>query len=182
MNYLNRFVPRVSKDILLLLAGLVWGFAGYKILSIGLPDMVKHWFMPIFFIIMAFIIYFLFTKFVFYKMFVKHRNRIMGYGNELKCIFTFFDIKGYLIMTFMITFGILLRNSRIVPPLYLGTFYSGLGLSLATASICFIYTFILNKTKNKTYEICKTENDTEYLESDGFEVQWNSTDAQYDER
>lgn len=174
MNFLNRFVLRVSKNVLLLLAGLVWGFAGFKILSIGLPDMIKHWYMPIFFILMAFIIYFLFTKFVFFKMFVKHRNRIMSYGNELKCIFTFFDIKGYFIMTFMIIFGILLRNSRIVPPLYLGTFYSGLGLSLATASVCFIYTFILIKIKNNTNETCIIENDTEYSKYEGMKSDENN--------
>lgn len=150
MSILNRFVLRVSRNILLLLAGLVWGFAGFKILSIGIPDMIRNWNMPMFYILMALIIYFLFTKFVFFKMFIKHRNRIMSYGNKLKCIFTFFDIKGYFIMAFMIIFGILLRNSHIVPPLYLGTFYSGLGLSLATASVCFLYTFISIKIKKNT--------------------------------
>lgn len=153
MNFLNRWAPRVSKNILLLLAGLIWGFAGFKILKIGLPDMIAHWYMPILFIVLTFIIYFLFTKFVFFKMFVKHRNRILNDQNELKCIFAFFDIKGYLIMAFMITFGILLRSSHIVPSLYLGTFYSGLGLSLATASVCFIYTFILNYIKNNANEV-----------------------------
>lgn len=160
MNFLDRLTPRVSKNVLLLLASLVWGFAGFKILSIGLPDMIKHWYMPIIFILIAFIIYFAFTKFVFFKMFAKHRNRILSYENELKCIFAFFDIKGYLIMTFMITFGILLRNSHIVPPLYLGTFYTGLGLSLATASICFLYTFILIKIKNNANKTCETKKDT----------------------
>ena len=107
-------------------------------------------------------------------MFVKHRNRILSYGNELKCIFTFFDIKGYLIMAFMITFCILLRNSHLVPPLYLGTFYSGLGLSLATASVCFIYTFISIKIKNTANENSKTENNAEYLKHEGMELDENN--------
>ena len=167
MYFLDRLTPRVNKNILLLLASLVWGFAGFKILSIGLPDMIKHWYMPILFIFIAFIVYFLFTKFVFFKMFIKHRNRILSYENELKCIFAFFDIKGYLIMIFMITFGILLRNAHIVPPLYLGTFYTGLGLSLATASVCFMYTFILIIAKNNAHKASKTESEPPVKQTGG---------------
>ena len=37
----------------------------------------------------------------------------------------FFDKKSYLLMAFMMTFGILLRSSRLVPPLWLGTFTRG---------------------------------------------------------
>ena len=45
-------------------------------------------------------------------------------------------------MGFMMTFGIVLRGLQVVPPLYLGTFYTGLGSSLAGAGACFLLDFV----------------------------------------
>ena len=54
----------------------------------------------------------------------------------------FFDKKSYLLMAFMMTFGILLRSSRLVPPLWLGTFYAGLGASLLGAGLGCLLQFL----------------------------------------
>ena len=43
-------------------------------------------------------------------------------------------------MASMITLGITLRQLHIIPPLYLGTFYLSLGMSLFSAGLCFLYT------------------------------------------
>ncbi len=47
--------------------------------------------------------------------------------------FSFFDIKGYIIMAIMIAGGITIRSSGIINPVYLGSFYLGLGGALATS-------------------------------------------------
>ncbi|SHH70439.1 hypothetical protein SAMN02745196_01115 [Clostridium collagenovorans DSM 3089] len=151
MSLIEKYSPKVSKRVLLLLAGIVWGFAGYNILRLGIPDMISNWHTPIINLIFALVIFGLFFKFVFFKMFKKHNKRINSYVKSKICAFAFFDAKGYLIMAFMITFGVLLRKSGIVNPLYLGTFYVGLGSSLAGAGVCFLVAYI--KKIMKTEEI-----------------------------
>ncbi|OPZ74766.1 MAG: hypothetical protein BWY80_00449 [Firmicutes bacterium ADurb.Bin456] len=42
-------------------------------------------------------------------------------------------------MAVMITAGIFLRTVEIIPPLYLGTFYITLGLSLLAGTLSFVY-------------------------------------------
>ena len=134
--------PRVPKIALLLVAGIVWGFAGVKILSIGIPDMVSTWVWPALNLAAAAAVFLLFFFLIFRRMVRKHRGRIMGYDPEKVFLLAFFDWKGYLIMGFMMTFGIVLRGLQVVPPLYLGTFYTGLGSSLAGAGACFLLAFV----------------------------------------
>ncbi|MDF2567177.1 MAG: hypothetical protein K0R90_633 [Oscillospiraceae bacterium] len=144
---LIKFIPKVSKDFLLFLASVVWGFAGYKILGIGIPSMINNWSIPIVNILISVIIFGLFFKFVFFKMFKKHKNRIMRYQQDRVQMFAFFDLRGYIIMAFMITLGITIRNLNFINPLYLGTFYCGLGSALLGAGICFLTASVTNLCK-----------------------------------
>ena len=77
-------------------------------------------------------------------MVVKHSARIMNYGDGKIPFYRFFDKKSYLIMIFIITFGVTLRMSHLIPPLYLGTFYTGLGASLIGAGIFFFIQYRRN--------------------------------------
>lgn len=149
MSFFQKYAPRVPKTLLLLFAGIVWCFAGYQILNIGVSDMVSHWNIPVLDLIAAAVVFTAFFLFVFSKMVRKHHKRICGYEKERICMFAFFDVKGYIIMSCMITFGILLRNSHVVPPLYLGTFYTGLGTSLAVAGICFLVAYVKRMVEQK---------------------------------
>lgn len=139
---MTKFIPRVSKRSLVFIAGLVWCIAGYNILAIGLPNMINNWSTPVIPIAVSIVVFLLFFKFVFYKMVGKHNRRIKSYQEKRIEIYKFFDLKGYIIMTFMMTFGILLRNSNLIPPLYLGTFYTGLGSALLGAGIGFLILFL----------------------------------------
>ena len=89
-------------------------------------------------IIIGIIGVYFFYKGVFYKMYIKHIKRIINSESEKLCIFSFFDIRGYIIMIFMITFGVTLRKLNVIPSLYLGTFYITLGGSLLSASLSFL--------------------------------------------
>jgi Na+-transporting NADH:ubiquinone oxidoreductase subunit NqrD len=53
-------------------------------------------------------------------------------------MFAFFDLRGYLMMSVMITLGILVNHWKVIPELYKGTFYISLGLSLLASSIFYI--------------------------------------------
>ena len=133
--------PRIHKKYLPLFAGIVWSIASTAVLSIGLPAMVLNWRMPWLCILVAAVIFFLFFKFVFFRLFQKHMTRIDGFPQEKVCAFAFFDVKGYIIMACMITFGIVLRSIDVLPQVYLGVLYTGLGCAMASAAIGFLSTF-----------------------------------------
>ncbi|WP_207735916.1 hypothetical protein [Eubacterium sp. 1001713B170207_170306_E7] len=144
MNQVKKIIPRVDKLTLLVLAGAVWFIAGFNIMRIGTPDMIANWQGPLLPLLFSVIVFGLFFKFVFYKMVVRHSARIMNYGDEKVPFYRFFDKKSYLIMIFMITFGVTLRMSHVIPPLYLGIFYTGLGASLIGAGIFFFIQYRRN--------------------------------------
>ncbi|NFL36222.1 hypothetical protein FDB64_14325 [Clostridium botulinum] len=137
MEVLNRFL-KVEKKILLLVAGLVWSFAGFRVLTLGIVDVKNNNGNFIVDLICAAIIFSIFFKFVFNKMYNKHTKRIITSELDRHCVFSFFDVKSYFIMGFMIFFGISVRNSGIFNPVYVGTFYMGLGCALFMAGILFL--------------------------------------------
>lgn len=137
-NFFKKLTLKVDKRTLLLVAGLVWGFAGFKVLTLGAEGIKinnPNW---IFILLFATLVFYIFFKFIFSKMFKKHTKRIINNTLEKHCIFSFFDIKSYFIMAFMIFFGITIRSLGIFPPVYLGTFYIGLGSALFMAGLSFL--------------------------------------------
>ena len=71
-------------------------------------------------------------------MLKKHTKRIVNHELEMRCLFAFFDKKSYFIMGFMMFFGIGIRNLGIFNPIYLGSFYLGLGAALFTSGVFFL--------------------------------------------
>lgn len=138
MELLEKITIKANKRTLFILGGALWSFAGGRILTLGYRDLFKNAKNPIGFLIISSIVFFVFYKFVFSKMVDKHKKRIINSDLVKHCIFSFFDLKGYLIMAFMITGGISLKNSGIVNPIYLGSFYLGLGFALFISGILFL--------------------------------------------
>lgn len=129
---------KVNKRTLLLIAGIIWGFAGFRVFTIGIGDVESHHGSFIYSIIFAAIIFFVFFKFIFSKMFKKHTKRIINSELQKHCAFSFFDVRSYLIMGFMIFLGISVRSVGIFNPVYVGTFYIGLGFALFMAGVLFL--------------------------------------------
>lgn len=132
----------VSKKALFIIAGVIWIFAGYRVLTIGISDAKisnHNW---RFVILVAAIIFYIFFKYIFSKMHNKHAKRIINSTLNKHCPFSFFDLKSYLIMSFMITFGFTIRAIGIFNPFYVGTFYIGLGVALFMAGLLFVRSFI----------------------------------------
>ena len=80
--------------------------------------------------------------FMFYRMSVRHTKRIRSYPQETRPVWNFFDLKSYLIMAFMMSGGIWLRNSGLAPEVFIAVFYTGLGCALGSAGILFWVNFI----------------------------------------
>lgn len=139
MDTVNKIKLTVPKRILFFEAAFVWGFAASRILKIGFTGVytnTKYYWINI---LIGLIGFYFFYKNVFCKMYLKHTKRIVNSEQDRLFVLSFFDIKGFAIMTFMIVFGITLRMLNLVPLLYLATFYITLGLSLFSAALSFLY-------------------------------------------
>lgn len=84
------------------------------------------------------LVFFLFWTKVFHPLVDKHVIRIHGYEDEYKRPWNFFDKKSFLIMAFMMTFGITIRTFNLLPERFIAFFYTGLGMALAMAGILFL--------------------------------------------
>ena len=101
----------VNKKVLLYTAGCVWIFAGINILRIGIVTWLNDTHYWLFKIGEATIVFLLFFNLVFKRLFYKHSERISR-KNGKHCPFSFFDVKGWIIMIFMIAFGITIRSEE----------------------------------------------------------------------
>ena len=68
------------------------------------------------------------------------QDTLLSTGN--KTCLELFDLKSYLIMAFMMSGGIWLRNSGLAPEVFIAVFYTGLGCALGSAGILFWVNFI----------------------------------------
>jgi len=130
--------PGVPKPVLIALGAALWGFAAYRILKLGFIFIEKHalYHMLNYLIgVAGFVPFFLL---VFRKVSLRYVTRIKNLPQRRPCMFAFFDVRGYIMMSFMITMGILVSHWKLIPELYKGTFFISLGLSLLASSVFYI--------------------------------------------
>ena len=146
---------KVKCRTLLLLACLLWSAAGFNILRIGLvvyPD-----YLSLLNVLLSILIFVVFQKFIFGKLVKKHTARINAYTEERQFFLKFFDRKAFAIMAVMMTGGIGLRVTGIVPNRFIAVFYSGLGGSLLLAGILFGHNY-----SKSILTAAAVENETEH--------------------
>jgi hypothetical protein len=140
MNY-SYLIPSVSKRYLFLVAALVWTFAGGMLLYRGFTinhPLPSHWKVEFFGCTMAGLLFFIL---LFNRISAKHVLRIKSLPIEYPVIFSFFNLKSYLMMFSMITIGITLRKTGAVSPEYLSFMYITMGIPLLMSSFRFYSTF-----------------------------------------
>lgn len=128
----------VKKRTLLLIAGIVWAIAGFNVVRIGL--MLYSQYLEVLNIILSIVVFCLFGI-MFFKMTKKHTKRILSYQDK-QPFYKFFDVKSYCIMVFMMSFGIGLRYSELIPFRFIAVFYSGLGCALFSAGVVFLINYL----------------------------------------
>jgi hypothetical protein len=146
---LHTLKPGAPKIVLIILGASLWGFASYRILKLGIANIEKHaLYRAVNYIIgiAGFIPFFLL---VFRKVSYKYITRIKNLKYERPCVFSFFDVRGYLIMSGMITMGILVSHWKVIPGLYKGTFFISLGLSLFASAVYYVIEGIKYMKSNK---------------------------------
>lgn len=139
MNLLQSLKPDLPRRYLLFIAAIVWTFAGGMLLYKGSNLFLSYrnffWLRLISSAICGILFYLL----LFSKISFRHTRRIVNLKNDKPCLFSFFDLKSYILMTVMITSGILLRNSGLVAPEYLSILYITMGIPLFLSAFRFYY-------------------------------------------
>lgn len=142
-SFTGGMLMKIKKRNLLLLAAIVWMIAGFNILRIGIETYAAY--KSVINFILSLLIFLFFWFMIFYKLTVKHTDRIQNYQEERQFFLNFFDLKSFLIMAFMITFGITIRTFHLLPDRFIAVFYTGLGAALFLAGITFGRNYIFFK-------------------------------------
>jgi hypothetical protein len=130
----------IPNKYLILIAGVVWMFAGIMVIETGLPLFIKQ-VKYIFSDLLAAIVFSIFYFFIFSKLVEKHTVRISKDNRPKMFFMEFFDKKSYLIMLAMMVGGITIRKLGLLPAFFIGFFYVGIGLALFSCGMKFVYKF-----------------------------------------
>lgn len=124
----------MGKRWLYFLSGLLWSFASYKILGKGLPALMSchSWWV----IILCILICAGFGR-MFRMVSTKYIKRIMDLPGEKFAPWQFMSIKGYLIIGFMMTTGIVCGRIPGMPDEFFASLYPGLGSGLLYGALRF---------------------------------------------
>mgnify|MGYP000937717296 FL=1 len=132
---------KMKKENLITVAGVVWLLAGANAALIGVRSAVEMSGTAVG-IVVALVVGAVAAFFAFHAMFgtivVKNAQRIRSLDAERLNFLRFLDLKGYLIMAFMMSFGFGLRLSGFVPNWFFAFFYTGLGSALTLAGASFL--------------------------------------------
>ena len=149
MMELEKYKPAVTKDVLLLIAGIVWEGVGVMLLYLAVSWLHKASDVNIYpYAIAGILLALLVHHFGFLKIVDKNLNRILQMDLKKKCFFSFVPSRSYLIIIVMIVMGITLRHSMI-PKYYLAILYIGIGLALILSSVRYIRIFFRETLKPK---------------------------------
>lgn len=146
----SKYIPRVARKTLLFEAACVWLIAGsilmYK--GISLLNTIGEDVNWLIFLgcLVGGVVFFLV---MFLKISDKYINRIKDFTHDRLCVFSFFGLKGYIMMFSMITLGIVLRKTGFVPVIIMGYFYFFMGTPLLLSAIRFLRAAIIHPKANK---------------------------------
>ena len=129
MNY-AKFKPAVHRKWLILISGLMWSGVGIflNILAFGWFKTLNNT------QILLSILIGLLTGWVIYhfgsgNLEIKNINRILAYQNHA-CIFAFQEWKSYILIAIMMSIGIFMRTTGLLPKYLLSSMYIGIGIVL----------------------------------------------------
>lgn len=133
--------PRISKHYLLLVAAIVWTFAGSMLLKKGFTFMQEYPDFMVLKLLGCLVGGLAFFALLFRKISGKHVQRIQSMPIDRPCLFSFFNFRSYMLMAVMISSGIILRKTGVVSPKYLALVYITMGIPLLLSSLRFYFTF-----------------------------------------
>ena len=137
MKILEKLKPSISKRSLFLVAGSAWTIAGGILISRALLELwsINHY--PFTEIVIGILLGLIFYLVLFARISKKHITRITLITIDNPCFFSFFNFRSYIMMTIMITTGIVLRKLDIINHEILYTFYLTMGVPLLVSAFRF---------------------------------------------
>jgi hypothetical protein len=137
----DRFIPAVTRKVLLFTAGVMWLCVGTMLLNYSYSWLVlESRRIIIIFSGIGIFLALLIHHFGFLKVADKNLKRILLMEEKVS-VFSFITWKSYILIVGMITMGVTLRHSAI-PKHYLAVLYIGIGLALILSSIRYIRFFV----------------------------------------
>jgi hypothetical protein len=133
--------PSVPKRFLLLVAGLVWTFAGCMLFGRGSAWLLHYGDSLVLRYAIALAAGLGFFALLFSRISRKHVRRIRAMEAARPSVFSFFDRKSYVMMAVMIAGGITLRSLNLIEPSILYTFYVCMGTPLLLSAVRFYHSF-----------------------------------------
>lgn len=135
----------IPKNYLMLIAGMLWLIAGFMVMKVGVPILINLISDGFWYLLFAGVTFIIFYLFIFSKIVEKHTKRIRDKTNKMLPFWEFFDLPSYIIMIVMMTGGMWLRSSHLIPDKFIGPFYTGLGFALFSCGVRFISVFLKRK-------------------------------------
>lgn len=142
-------MPKVGKHILILISGLLWSIVGIMLISIA-----SGWLTELSLayqtigISTSLISGLVITRFGFSKIALKNIERIHQYKKKIVCVWAFQKWSSYILIAFMMSLGIFLRNASYIPRVILLIIYFSIGMALFLSSILY-YRELLQMKKRK---------------------------------
>ena len=138
---LDKWKPGVSKNILLLIAGLLWVFIGIFLNSLSYSWLKDKEIKTIIVMgIAGIFLSVLIHHFGFLKIVNKNILRIIPLEGK-RCLFSFFPWRSYVLISIMIFSGSFIRHSAI-PKVYLSVLYTGIGGAMILSGSKYLYVLL----------------------------------------
>ena len=150
-------VPTLSKNQLILVAGLVWCAAGAMVVMVGLPLELTLAPEHLVLLPLAAVIFLAFYVFVFSRLVRKHTGRIRARTEDRLPFWQFFNGPSWAVMAVMMFGGMSLRLTHVMPDWMIAFFYTGLGVALFLCGIRFLGVFARKDVLALTPEQARAE-------------------------
>ena len=134
----------VNREHLLLMQVLVWLAPGIVITRKGILALLqvaetypeRVWWLTLIAVAVAVTFSLMFNSFI-----KRYTERILTFPERRKSLFSFLDLHGYILITFMMCLGIGLKYVPGMPAEFFAGFYPGLGIALSIAGIRYLYSW-----------------------------------------
>ena len=134
---MKRLKPAVHRKWLILLSGIMWSGVGIFLSGLAIKWMIKLETTQIGLIVITGLILGVgISYFGFSKIAQNNINRIKELP-EKPCVFAFQKWHSYVLIAFMMTMGIMMRTSGLIPKPLLAPVYIGIGFALFSSSILY---------------------------------------------
>lgn len=138
----EKWKPGVPKNVLLLIAGILWIGTGIMLDALSYSWLrAEDFYDALVSSVIGFLCALVIHHFGFLRIVDRNLDRILPMEGR-RCIFSFMPWKSYVLIIVMVLIGVLLRHSPI-PKLYLSVLYIGIGTALILSSVRYLRHLIL---------------------------------------